>query len=135
MMNKYILIALIAIAIFGIETTALGQQYNIKEMTPAVEQALEGRKARFEKLNQLKAQGVIGENNKGYVENLAGDDDTQAVVNAENKDRKVIYITIADQNGLTDSLHTIEKVFAQVKRDKAKTGEKIQLLDGSWTSK
>ena len=110
-------------------------KYSIKEMTPVVESALNSRRDRFEQLKALKANGTIGENNKGYVEVVAGDATAADVVAAENKDRKVIYQTIADQNGLNDELSTIEKVFADVQRDKASSGDKIQSEDGSWITK
>ncbi len=110
-------------------------KYQIKQMTPEVSQALENRKARFEKLHTLKAQGAIGENNKGYVQVLDPTAEAQSTADAENNDRKIIYATIADQNGLQDAINTIEKVFASVQRDKAVAGEKIQTEDGSWTTK
>lgn len=110
-------------------------EYTIKEMTPQVQAALENRRARFETLRQYKAQGSIGENNRGYVEALTEDAEAQALAKAENADRKVIYQAIADQNGLTDAIATIESVFAQVQRDKAATGDKIQNENGEWTVK
>ena len=110
-------------------------KYNIKEMTPQVQAALDNRRDRFEKLKELKTNGIIGENNRGYVEVLINDQGGEALAEEENKDRKVIYETIAEQNGLKDALSTIEFVFAQVQRDKAEAGQKIQNEDGSWTVK
>ncbi len=46
--------------------------YDIKEMTPEIQQALSGRQARYGQLKQLKSSGAIGENNEGYVEALSG---------------------------------------------------------------
>lgn len=110
-------------------------KYNIKEMTPAVEAALEGRRSRYDQLTALKSEGRVGENNRGYVQTLLEDSEVDSLVEAENLDRKVIYQTIAEQNGLTDALETIENVFAQVQRDKANAGDMIQLEDGSWVKK
>ena len=110
-------------------------KYNIKEMTPEVKMALEGRRSRFDQLKQLKAQGLVGENKSGYTELLADDETAKALVEQENMDRKIIYTTIAEQNNLIEAISTIEQVFAQVQRDKAESGEKIQLEDGSWVSK
>ena len=73
-------------------------QYNIKEMTPEVQAALEARKARYEQLRSLKDKGSIGENNHGYVEALGDDTEAKALAEAENKDRKFIYKTIEQQN-------------------------------------
>ena len=108
-------------------------KYSIKQMTPQVQEALNNRRDRFEQLRSLKTSGDIGESNQGYVEALkhgAAD----GVVSAENHDRQVIYQTIADQNGLSGSISTIEHVFAQVQRDKAQGGDKIQGEDGAWVS-
>ena len=107
--------------------------YDIKEVTPAVKSALESRKARFGELKDLKTQGLVGENNRGYVQALSGGADVKALVSAENKDRKAVYEAIVQQNGLDSSaLVTVEKVFARVQRDKAEKNEKVQSEAGNW---
>jgi len=116
-------------------SVAQAAEYNIKEMTPEVQQALDGRKGRYSQLSEFKAQGVIGENNRGYVELLTDDSGAQRIVDQENRDRKTIYTTIARQNGIEDELGTIERVFAQVQRDKASDGEMVQSEEGEWTKK
>ena len=110
-------------------------QYDIKEMTPEVKSALENRKQRFDQLRALKAQGAIGENNRGYVEALETGPAIQSIVDTENQDRKFIYKTIQEQNNLTNAIETIEKVFARVQREKAAPGDKIQNEDGQWATK
>lgn len=112
-----------------------GAQYEIKEMTPEVKAALENRRNRFEELQAFEARGVLGENNHGYIEVLEDDSRARALAEAENKDRKLIYQTIEQQNNLTNALETIEKVFAEVQREKASPGKKIQLEDGRWVTK
>ena len=110
--------------------------YDLKEMTPTVKAAFEGRKARYAELKSLKGQGAVGENKSGYVTALGAVPGVNDVVQAENTDRKVIYQAIVEQNGLNGSeLATVEKVFAQVQRDKADAGEKIQNEDGNWGTK
>ncbi len=114
----------------------LAATYDIKEMTPAVKSSLDARRGRFEQLSALKSQGKVGENNRGYVEVLGGGDTNKDVVDAENADRKLIYSTIVEQNSLpSDSLSTVEKVFAQVQRDKAASGDSIQDEYGAWIKK
>ncbi len=110
-------------------------KYAIKQMTPEVQSALDHRRERFEQLDALKSSGAIGENNKGYVEVLDNQGDAKALAAAENKDRKVIYQTIAEQNGLQDAVGTIESVFGQVQFDKASSGQKVQNEDGQWITK
>jgi uncharacterized protein len=131
-MKKTLLATLVALILSV--PSILAATYDIKEMTPEVKAALDGRRGRFDELKALKAQGAIGENNKGYVEALKSEG--QSVVDAENRDRRFIYTTIVAQNGLpADALSTVEAVFAQVQRDKASSGDKIQDASGSWTTK
>ena len=110
-------------------------KYSLKEMTPEVSAALEARRARFDNLADLKSKGMAGEDNRGYVKALVSDPGVEAVVDAENNDRKLVYTTIAQQNDLAAEMATIEKVFAEVQRDKAKPGEKIQDANGQWVTK
>jgi len=135
MFKKFLLVGIIvSLCGVGYQWPAFSEAtYSIKEMTPEVQGALENRRARYEDLRQLKNAGAVGENNQGYVEALSAD--AQAIVSAENTDRKVIYVTIAQQNNLQGALATIEKVFAQVQRDKAEPGDKIQEDNGTWTTK
>jgi uncharacterized protein YdbL (DUF1318 family) len=117
-------------------SAVFAQGYDIKTMTPEVKEALEGRKGRFNELKVLKADGVAGENNRGYVEFFGDADDAEALVNAENEDRKVVYLAIVEQNQLGEAaLATVEGVFAGVQRDKAVAGEKIQNPSGDWVKK
>lgn len=110
-------------------------KYSIKTMTPEVMQALDARKARFAELRTLKSSGMVGENNHGYVQVLNSDANASSLVEQENQDRKIIYTTIAQQNGLEGALSTIESAFAQVQRDKAEAGDKIQTEEGNWITK
>jgi uncharacterized protein YdbL (DUF1318 family) len=118
-------------------SNALAASYDIKEMTPEVKSALDARRGRFDQLAALKAEGKVGENNQGYVEVLSGGGvGAESLVSAENSDRKMIYKTIVAQNGLPgDALSTVEKVFAQVQRDKAASGDSIQNESGAWVKK
>jgi uncharacterized protein YdbL (DUF1318 family) len=115
-------------------TSAQGQ-YQIQEMTDELKTALENRRARYEALKALKGRGLIGENNRGYLEVLSDQQDAKRLASEENRDRQTIYEAIAEQNDLRQASGTIEKVFAQVQRDKAETGEMIQLENGQWAKK
>ena len=110
-------------------------KYSLKEMTPEVSAALDARRARFDNLADLKAKGMVGEDDRGYVKALVSDPEVEAVVDAENNDRELVYTTIAQQNNLAAEMAAIEKVFAEVQRDKAKPGEKIQADSGQWVTK
>ena len=123
------------VMLLSLSSAALAQ-YDIKTMTPEVKSALEARKGRFSALKALKAQGLVGENNRGYVEAIGGGADVKAAVSAENADRKAVYLAIVEQNQLGEGvLSTVEGVFAGVQRDKAVAGEKIQEPSGAWVTK
>ncbi len=133
---RFLLIILPVSLIWVFSFNALAQsQYTIKEMTPEIESALENRRQRYEQMTDLKTQGFIGENNKGYLSILREDKEVEEFVEAENRDRKMIYLSIAQQNNLLEAIETIEKVFAHVQRDKAHPGDKIQNEDGQWIVK
>ena len=114
---------------------ASAAQYTIKEMTPQVTSALENRRSRYDQLEALKREGKVGENNRGFAEAFSSESSVKSLVDAENKDRRIIYQTIAEQNELSGALSTIEQVFAQTQRDNAEAGDKIQLQDGRWVVK
>ncbi len=136
-MKRFLSIMLLVVlfAPVSFATPTYAAEYNLKQMTPKVEQALLNRKARFEKLEAYKATGVIGENNRGYVELLGNDPQVADIVQGENKDRQVIYQAIAEQNNIASQIDVIEKVFAQVQHEKAQAGYRIQTADGKWKNK
>lgn len=130
---KFLLVLAMTVAVFGSVHAA---SYDIKEMTPQVKSALDARRARFEKLAALKAEGKIGENNHGYVEVFEAGSSAEEIAKAENIDRATIYNAIVSQNGLpADQSSIVEKVFAQVQRDKAAAGDSIQNESGQWIKK
>ncbi len=131
-----IVTAITLIIPFTISITSAEGKYSIKEMTPDVQTALNNRRDRYEKLRSLKEAGMVGENNKGYVEVLGNDPEAKAIADAENNDRRFIYMTIVEQNNLPkDALATVEIVFAQEQSDRANPGDKIQQEDGRWMTK
>jgi uncharacterized protein len=122
--------------LLGMTGAAFAQSYDLKTITPEVKSALEARKARFSELKAFKAQGILGESNRGYVQALGGGADVKALVNAENADRREVYQAIVEQNDLgAGALATVEGVFAGVQREKAAAGEKVQDPSGDWMTK
>ncbi|HTL47539.1 MAG TPA: DUF1318 domain-containing protein [Verrucomicrobiae bacterium] len=130
-MKKTFFVVLFILASMGAVWAA---QYDIKHMTPEIQQALQNRQNRYEELGRLKASGAVGENTSGYVDALQGGGTD--LVSAENADRRVIYNAIVEQNGLgPGGLSQVEKVFAEVQREKAQPGDPIQVPSGAWTKK
>ena len=135
-MKKIVLMITVALMLVGmIPTLAAAQNYDIKEMTPAIRQALDNRRARFDALEGHKQTGALGEDNRGYIAVLIPGAPANAVAADENRDRQVVYSAIADENNLSHAMGTIEGVFAGVQRDKARPGEYIQREDGQWVRK
>jgi len=118
------------------ETAYAEGGYDLKEITPEIKTALDGRAARFSRLAVLKQSGKAGEDNEGHVKNLSGDPETAGIVADENRDREVIYRAIVAQNNFPSNvIYTVRSVFAEVQHKKARTGEKIQLASGEWVTK
>ena len=90
-------------------------------------------KDRLPVINALKAEGIIGENNKGYLEFIGGNKAKEDVVNAENNDRKKVYSAIAKQQGTAFDL-VGERRAKQIAK-KAKPGQWIQDQSGKWHQK
>jgi len=110
--------------------------YDLKTITPPVQQALEGRQDRFEQIQRYKAQGWIGETNNGYVADLKNAPDSASLVQSENNDRRVIYRAVVEQNNLGASgLAQVEKVFGEVQRERSRAGDRVQLASGQWSTK
>lgn len=84
--------------------------------------AKERRKARQESIQQIVKAGEAKEGDQGYLEPKAGiASDKEALIKAENADRKVGYEAIAAANGKT--VEAIGKKAAEINRKRA-TGEK-----------
>lgn len=88
----------------------------------ALSDAKERRKARQDSIQQIVKAGEAKEGDQGYLEPKAGiASDKEALIKAENADRKVGYEAIAAANGKT--VEAIGKKAAEINRKRA-TGEK-----------
>ena len=108
-------------------------------LLPAVSfsQGSEGLKTRFRErlpaLNELKDQGVIGENNRGFVEFLGQDHRGRDVVDAENADRRELYGAIAASTGTTPELVGQRRALQIVAEERP--GRMLQNEAGQWYRK
>ena len=119
-----------------LDPVAFAEAPQLKVATPEVQRAIDSRRDRFSQLKTYKSQGVIGEDNQGHVAVLEGSPEAAPLVDAENRDRETIYQAIVQQNNLpADAIATIRATFAEVQREKADPGEKIQLPSGEWRTK
>lgn len=113
-------IALIVAILVG-GTAAWGQE-NIKQRM----------QQRLPVINALKAKGIIGENNQGFLE-FRGGREKADVVNAENADRALVYEAIAKNQGTTADL--VGRRRAIQLRELALPGEWLQNESGGWYQK
>ncbi len=90
-------------------------------------------KNRLPVIKELKAQGVVGEDNKGYLQFVGGKQAKADVVAAENKDREIVYEAIAKQQGTTAEL--VGKRRALQLAQKAGPGEWVQDKSAKWLQK
>ena len=89
--------------------------------------------ARLPAIKALKDKGLVGENNKGFLEFIGQQKENQDVVIAENQDRQQVYEAIAKQQGTTVELvgqHRAIQIAA-----KAQAGEWLQDANGKWYRK
>ena len=88
---------------------------------------------RLPTIRALKEKGLVGENNKGYLEFVSSKQENADVVEAENKDRKKVYAAIAKQQGTTVELVGKHRAIQLAK--KAKPGEWLQDANSKWYKK
>jgi len=89
--------------------------------------------ARIPEINTLKDQGVIGENNKGFLEYRSGSHPQPALVQAENADRATVYAAIGKSQGAPAAL--VGQRRAQMIVQNGQAGHWYQKPDGSWYKK
>lgn len=110
----------------------------LKEDSPRIKEIAVQLRERFPRIEALKRQGIIGENDRGYVElrrSEALQEDTerkeeiQKLIQEENKDRRDLYTEIVrlnqDQEGL--SLTVVERTYARKRLERARPGEYFRL--------
>ena len=97
------------------------------------------RRLRSGQIQQLKNDGVVGEDRDGYIDLRKPPTDpkylsyAQGVVDAENADRSFLYL--ANAQAQNKPLEMIEREYAQLWSDRAFPGEWVQKENGTWTQK
>jgi hypothetical protein len=84
-------------------------------------------------INDYKTQGIVGENNKGFLQVMGIDGEWTQVVAAENNDRKMVYQAIAAKTGAPVEAVGVRRAL-QI-RESAAPGTWIQTDDGKWVKK
>ena len=88
---------------------------------------------RLPAIEALKNKGVIGENNKGFLEFRTNDKSQAQLVQAENADRATVYQMIASKQGASAQL--VGERRAIMIAEKGAAGQWYQKPDGSWYRK
>jgi uncharacterized protein YdbL (DUF1318 family) len=123
-MKKKAYLAVVAIFLFVVFATGA---------FPSAKEIRARMLARLPEIKALKDKGLIGENNKGFLEFVGQQKEKQKVVTAENQDRQMVYKAIAKQQGTTVDL--VGKHRAIQIANKARPGEWLQDADGKWYQK
>ena len=123
-MKHKTIIAILPVFILGILIT------NAYSSSKAIKQRMIER---LPIIKSLKDQGIVGENNKGYLEFVGQKKEKADVIKAENKDRKLVYGAIAKQQGTTAEV--VGKHRAIQIANKAHPGEWLQDAKCKWHKK
>ncbi|MFC1827137.1 YdbL family protein [Thermodesulfobacteriota bacterium] len=120
----YAIIALFTLLIFSAEGNCFAGADDIKARM----------QQRLPTIVNLKSDGLVGENNKGYLEFVPGAAQKEAgVISAENKDRESVYGAIAKQQGTSQQL--VGERRANQIGQKASPGSWLQDPSGKWYRK
>ena len=89
---------------------------------------------RVPQVDSLKKGGVVGENNRGFLEvRGAGSREADTLVGEENKDREIVYAALAKQTGA--SPEHVGKARARYILQHSISGVWIQTESGQWKQK
>jgi len=97
--------------------------------------AIRGRmEQRLPQVDVLKAQEVLGENNRGFLEERkAGVAGAAAIVTDENRDREAVYALLASQTGATPD--SVGRARAKQIAANSRAGVWVQDESGAWKKK
>ncbi len=116
---KILAVLLAGIFVLGVSAYADDEKTRMKKRLPLIK--------------KLKAQGIVGEDNAGFLQFVGANKKNADVVAAENKDRRTVYKAIAKQQGTTAELVGKRRALQIAKR--AKSGEWVQDAGGNWIQK
>jgi uncharacterized protein YdbL (DUF1318 family) len=120
----FVTVVLLALSVFVVEAECFAGAADIKARM----------QARLPAIVQLKAEGIIGESNKGYLEFVPGAVRRgEGTIQEENSDRQAVYSAIARQQKTSTELVGQRRAI-QIS-EKAISGEWIQDKSGKWLRK
>ena len=125
MMKLKKVIAIIFVFILGVLITT-----DVNSASDSIKQRMIDR---LPVIKALKDQGIVGENNLGFLEFIGNRKEKADVVAAENVDRKSVYEAIAKNQGTT--VEVVGQHRAIQLADKAQSGDWLQDANGKWYQK
>jgi len=114
-----LILAIAAVLVFAASLPAQGIKERMKERLPVIA--------------ELKQQGIVGEDNRGYLAFVGDVKSHETLIEQENQDRKAIYTQIAAQQNT--SISVVEKNRAFQLAERAAPGTYVQKPDGTWIRK
>ena len=134
--------ALLTSAFSAISGSAEAVEANLDIESPAIRKLRQSLEARATQLQPLLASGALGLSNDGLVVvrdatklPLAQRAQANALVQAENADRRQLYQAIATANGHPEWAGDIQRTFAASWIKNAQSGWWVQSPDGAWKQK
>lgn len=88
---------------------------------------------RLSQVDELKAKGAIGENNRGLLEVREDGGNAASVVADENRDREAVYALIAKETG--SNADAVGRARAKQIATASKAGVWVQDESGAWKKK
>ncbi len=126
-LHKYIGKAILALSmIFCVAQPALAEDSDLASVQKSMRE-------RLKDMVEMKKDGLIGENNLGYLTARSEDKKVAELVKEENADRKTVYDTIATKQKVSSK--SIGQARAKQIAEKAKDGEWLQDTKGKWYQK
>lgn len=97
--------------------------------------AIRGRmEQRLPQIDALKAQEVLGENNRGLLEERkSGTAGASTIISDENRDRETVYALLASQTGATPD--SVARARAKQIASNSRAGVWVQDESGRWKKK
>lgn len=84
-------------------------------------------------IDSLKQSGVVGENNRGFLELRKSEENASKVVQDENADRQVVFAATAAR--INNSAEAVGRSFAKQIAAASSTGVWLQKESGEWYQK
>jgi uncharacterized protein YdbL (DUF1318 family) len=128
---------------FGFVDQAHAQEADINVSNPAIRALKDSIRNRSDSIKPFMDRGNAGINQDGLLTVRSTDGlslkeraEVQQLVEAENRDREMLYLEIAKANSFPrESVPKIKRIFAKSWTDQAKAGWWIQDAQGAWKKK